>query len=435
MNFLLLLLQIPLLVYLIKKGRKQHSDPLLVNSYYYLLSFKVTAGLMVGLFYYNYYKTGDTIYYAETLQLLSELFYSSTYEYVCFLLGIEFPTSVQLLISGFESERTLVFIRLLSPLYIATGSNYWMLSVYLSLFSFLGFWKLSHTLLRLFDLKPLAVLLSFFVFPSVVFWSSGVLKESLVMGAIGYLLSIVLSILYRIEKVTFYKIFVFLLFPWILLQVKFYYFAVLFAVLLPYCVVKIISQYSPAIGNHKLYRIGVWLLMILACSYLVSFIHPMLSPDRVADLLHFSYKLTLERSGGENVFYFPELSSDWGSFLPHIPQALSYGLFGPYLWHCTKLISLFSGIENTVILILFITFILGNFKKESIARMDLEGWSVVLYTVVLAVLITIGTPNWGTLVRYKVGYLPFFLLFILNRNPFTDLLEEKFNLGKKSTKK
>ncbi len=82
MELLLLLIQIPFLIVLIKYLRKKHSDPLLTNSYYFILSFKVTAGIFLGLLYFNYYKEGDTIAYYLDLENLSNIFYTNKKEYI-----------------------------------------------------------------------------------------------------------------------------------------------------------------------------------------------------------------------------------------------------------------------------------------------------------------------------------------------------------------
>jgi hypothetical protein len=139
-----------------------------------------------------------------------------------------------------------------------------------------------------------------------------------------------------------------------------------------------------------------------------------------------NYLMTLKLSHHVNVFYFPDISNEFSNYVPYIPKALCYGLFGPFLWHCHKIISLFVGLENTFILILFIVFILTNFKKDILKRIDIEVVCIILYVIIMAVTITFASPNWGTLVRYKIGYLPFFLLVVLNNNPLIALLQEKF---------
>ena len=59
----------------------------------------------------------------------------------------------------------------------------------------------------------------------------------------------------------------------------------------------------------------------------------------------------------------------------------------------------------------------------------------IIYVSILAITMAFASPNWGSLVRYKVGYLPFFLLLILNNNPVIDQLEKRWSFGNLREKK
>lgn len=433
MELLLLLIQIPFLVYLIRYISKQHSDPLLINSYYYLLSIKVTFGFLLGIIYLNYYKGGDTLYYQSCFDELSGLFHKDFEAYCDLILRNKIPDGFANSTISF-SPRAFFFVRLMSPFYIATGSNYWMMAIYLSVFSFSGFWILSDTLIRLFKVNSLAILSAFFLFPSVIFWSSGVLKESLISGAIAYCISIALNAVHGTSRFTFVKIFVLLILSWILFMVKFYYFAVLFAILIPYCGAKILSLHWELFKHKRSYRIIAFLTFMIVFGILATLIHPLLHIDTIVSSLYYNYDTTLKVSKGQNTFVFEGLSTEALSFLPHALKALCNGLFGPFLWQSKKIISLIVGIENTLLLILFATFVLTNFRKDKLKKIDLEEVSLVLYVSILAIFMAFASPNWGSLVRYKIGYSPFFLLLILNRNPFITQLEERFSFLKRKDK-
>ncbi len=427
MELFLLLIQVPILVIIIKYVRKLNSTTLLVNSYYYILSFKVTAGLFLGVLYFNYYKQGDTIDFYHDLNMLNTIFYTDIKSYIDLIFFREVPSGFKNEIMSFRQQRAYTFIRILSPLYILTGSNYWMLSVYLSLFSFTGLWVLSNTLLKFYKLNPLAVLISFFVFPSVVLWSSGIIKESLIIGMMSIIISILLNKANSISRFSIASVLIIIIFSTLLLIIKFYYFAALVAVLLPYCLIKF---YALKFGEEKFkksYQMIVLLSLIVLSAFIATMSHSLLNLKVLSEVLFVNYSETLRNSEGLNVFIFEGINSTPESFIEHIPRALSYGLFGPFLWHCKKLISFVNGIENTIILVLFITFLLGNFIKGKILKIGIEEVSLCIYIAVLAVFMAFASPNWGTLVRYKIGYLPFFLLLILNNNVAITQLERKFN--------
>jgi preprotein translocase subunit Sss1 len=436
MELFLLLIQIPLLIFIIRYIRKLHSDSLLISSYYYLLSFKVTAGLCLGVLYFNYYKEGDTISYYNVLELFSKIGYLDVKNYLKLVFFSEIPVGFENQLQIINQPRVSLFIRVISPFYILSGSNYWLLSIYLSLFSFSGLWILSNTLLRLYKIKSWAIMIAFFICPSVVFWSAGFLKESLIIGIMGFLVSTLLNLIDRRMHFSSMKFILLLLFSYILLYIKFYYFAALFAILIPYGIVKYFSGIKGSIlQSKKSLRILCLFLIIIFVGFIISLAHEKLRIDTLAESIFLNYDSTLKASHGKNVFIFEGLNSNPASFPAHIPTALSYGLFGPFLWQCQNLLALFCGIENTVILIFFITFLLTNMKKEKMNKIDIEEISLIMYVSILAITMAFASPNWGSLVRYKVGYLPFFLLLILNNNPVIYLIEKRWNFLNRAEKK
>lgn len=436
MELFLLLLQIPLLIFIIKYIRKLHSDPLFVNAYYYLLSFKVTAGLVLGVLYFSYYKgEGDTVYYFHSFDFLSKAFYSNWEEYMKLIFLGEVSLGLKDGPMFFLDLRAYTFVRIISPIYILSGSNYWICSIYLSIFSFSGLWILSNSLIKLYKLKPLAVLISFFIFPSVVFWSSGIIKESLIIGVMCIIITIVLNLANHKKKMIALRIFVFVIFSCILFYIKFYYFAVLFSVLTPYALIKYFTYNVGFLKKYEFYSLSFFLLSLLFMAFIASYSYPLLHFNKIFGALYLNYSITLEHSSILNSYTFEGLSSDPVSFLSHIPKALFYGLFSPFLWQCKSVITMVNGIENTILLILFITFLLTNFRKEKLVKIDIEVISLVVYVATLAIFMAFASPNWGSLVRYKVGYLPFFLLLILNNNPAIIQLEKMFSFLNRSEKK
>ncbi len=435
MEIVLLLIQIPLLIVIIRYIRKLHTNSLLINSYYYILSFKVTAGFMLGIIYFNYYKNGDTINYGKDLDFLSGIFYSDFKSYLELILTGKTASEVKTGLINYRDIRAFAFVRMISPFYIISGSNYWICSIYLSLFSFSGLWILSNKLFKIYKVKPLALLISFFLFPSVIFWSSGMIKESIAIGMIGFISSIILDLANRQNNFTIVKFFLLLLFSYCLFILKYYYFAVLFAIIVPYGLIKYLSLRIDLFATNKRYRISALILLILLLVFMASFFHPLLHFDKISEALYLNYTKSLNKSTIYNSYTFSGLTSDPKSFLCHLPQAIIYGLFGPFLWQTYKLITTLNGIENTILLILFVTFILNSIKTKEINKTDIEETSIVIYIFILAVFMAFASPNWGSLVRYKIGYLPFFLLLILNSNPIIFQLEKRFSFLNLSEKK
>lgn len=85
-----------------------------------------------------------------------------------------------------------------------------------------------------------------------------------------------------------------------------------------------------------------------------------------------------------------------------------------------------AAVENLFLLVLSC---LGTISLVSVRkshhRMLIFGAGV--YIVLLCVFITLSTPNFGTLSRYRVGFIPYFVFLLLCSAPVLRILQSSFN--------
>ena len=108
------------------------------------------------------------------------------------------------------------------------------------------------------------------------------------------------------------------------------------------------------------------------------------------------------------------------------PQAVWVALFRPYLWESTNVVMFISGFENIILLLLtvFVIAKTGIFRFWRIILKDPYIFFSVVFVLAFAFAIGISSYNFGTLVRYKIPLIPYFLsaLVIINsmrRKPST----------------
>ena len=103
--------------------------------------------------------------------------------------------------------------------------------------------------------------------------------------------------------------------------------------------------------------------------------------------------------------------------LSKAPAAITAGLFRPFLWEVRNIVMLLSGIEGAILM--FLTFrILWKMRVFGIARYFAKNHLLVfalIFSLFFAFSVGISTSNFGSLVRYRIPVLPFFVgsLFIL----------------------
>jgi hypothetical protein len=109
---------------------------------------------------------------------------------------------------------------------LITFNNYWITSLYFSFASFCGAWILVKQIIGFSPSAKNVAMASFLFFPSVVFWSSGLIKESLAMASLFFLCSLFVKAWQR--KTPGWIEYLFLIVSlWVLWNLKYYYLAVL----------------------------------------------------------------------------------------------------------------------------------------------------------------------------------------------------------------
>jgi hypothetical protein len=436
MSIISYLVNIPLLLFFTLWFRKKFKHEPLRQYYDAALVLKIAAGISLALIYLFYYNMiGDTFDLYERSTKLTSIFWNEPKEFLkIFFFNSHYPQCNGCdkdLILGFSIQkdpRTIFYIKVLSIVNIFTFSNFWITSVYLSFFSFLGFYQLSNSILKIFNISKIAVALSFLFFPSVLLWSSGVMKESIVMGSMAFLICIVLQWLYKLEKVSLKKVLFLLLVAFIVFKVKYYYFAILIPVLASFSFVKIVQERNRRIAESTLLQLLLFLAAFGGITLAVSRLHPNLNLDYFSEALIYSYDTMIQASFGKNIFYFEGIEPGFANILGYFPEAVFTGLFRPFIWETHNLLGLFTALENLIIFIFFVLTLVAlivDLVNKKPVRITVAYTAMIVYVVLLAFIIPIASPNWGSLARYKIGYLPFLILLLSIRNPFINLISKK----------
>jgi hypothetical protein len=285
--------------------------------------------------------------------------------------------------------------------------------LYFSLLSFFASWKLSNTLIHYYPSKETSIIASFLILPSVVFWSSGIVKESIALATLYYILHVFL-LFYKESKITWYRIGLLLVGTWLLFTLKYYY----VAVLMPVLITTLLHQkLCERVKTGSLWlEFSLWVFIFAGLSLGVTQLHPNFYLDRFLSVLYTNYQDFIGFSQAGDVMVFPSFQKTWGSVILLSPWAFFSGIFRPFLWESTNLFQVIASIENLILLLLTITALpsLRMLSKQSDRMLLL---AALVYCFTLGTFLTLSTPNFGTLIRYRVGFLPIVVFLITATNP------------------
>ncbi len=383
------------------------------------LALKVLAGMALGYFYWRIKGFGDTIGFHEEGLKLAQWAAEDFGAYVRFLFAggvIPFDSSFN------YSPRALYVSKWASVIYLAGPSSYWLSSVYFSLIAWAGLWTLTMVLVRIHWKWLMGALFSLMYFPSVLFWSSGLTKESLAVGALGVLLAALLSIGQRVGFRRWVAVILLILTGYILWQVKYYYAAVLLLSLIAGFILR-----SPQLRTGTGYRLLILTATAAAGWIFLGWLNPNLVPSYLPEVVYDQYLTFINQSDPGKYIEFSTLCPEWGCLILTLPFATLAGLFFPLPFDAWSVWTMLAGFENVVLIGLGLAFLISLRKSSS--RFTTMHWSAWFYCLLLAGFLAMSAPNIGTLVRYRVGFLPVFLLLITLNNSYfcrwAEALKEK----------
>lgn len=414
--FIYLLFIYIILVLFAKK--RYGNDPITYKHFMWGFTVRAIGAISIGLIYQFYYGFGDTFGFyhmgkfftlltqyepGETSNILllgdKQYFISKAYQY------------------GFSSwyafnPSTVVIARICALTNMVSFGYYLPSSLFFALFSFSGVWKLYRVFTSLFPSlrRELAIFILFL--PSVFFWGSGILKDSITMGALGWLTWAGFNV-FIIRKKFLISLILGIISFYIIYQIKEY----IALAYLPALAAWIAFNYVNTIGN----KAGKQLIVIcFIFSILVGFalIGSSLDSEFSESSLNAVTQQAVatqreihELSAG-SAYSLGNYEPGLGGFLKLMLPALVVTLFRPFIWEISSPFSILSAIESTF----FIWITLKTFKEAGLKFFfkTLFNSPVILFCLSFAILfaipVGIASGNFGSLVRYKIPCMPFYLI-------------------------
>lgn len=390
---------------------------------YFLPAFatRIFGALILGFIYQFYYHGGDTYnYHTLGSRHVWEAFMDSPEKGFKLLfwnggdeIGIyQYSSKVYFL----RDPSSFMVVRIAAFLDLFTFSAYSSTAILFGVFSFIGCWMLFKTFVGIYPHlhKPIAWATLFV--PSVFFWGSGLLKDTLTLSALG------------MATYYFYKIFV-------QKRVGLWSFIMLaFSIVLIFAIKKyIVICFLPAVilwlmlknvsnFNSLMFKILMTPIILviggIAAYYAVVKVgqsDQRYRVDQIAETARVTAYDIAYQSGRDagSKYTLGELDGTFSGLLKLAPQAINVSLFRPYLWEVRNPLMLLSALESLAILFLTVYVI---WKKAKVLGKAFSAPDVVFamaFSVPFAFAVGVSTYNFGTLSRYKIPLVPFYLLALI----------------------
>jgi hypothetical protein len=390
-----------------------------VNRVYFFpaLTVRIIGALAIGFIYQFYYDGGDTFnYHTHGSRQIWEAFMESSKK--GYRLFINNPSDMHDVhkyasrILFYKDPSSFAVIRLAFIFDLFTFSSYAATAVLFALVGFVGSWMFFLTFYEEYPHLHRGIAIASFFIPSVFFWGSGLLKDTITLGLLGiavyntyrvfivkrFFLHHIFFLLLALYGISVIKVYILLTFlPAAIVWIFMYNLnrlrsAALKAIIFPFVVVFAIglgayAVFKAAEGNAK---------------YAIDKI------GETAQVTAYDIRYYTGKNAGSG-YSLGDLDGSVGSMIRLAPQAINVALFRPYLWEVRNPLMLLSAMESltffVVVLYLMISMKFRFFKTFTNANILF----LVIFALMFAFGVGVSTFNFGTLVRYKIPMLPFFV--------------------------
>jgi hypothetical protein len=294
-------------------------------------------------------------------------------------------------------------------------------SLFFCMFSMIGTVAIYKTVQKYFENLKLILQFTLLYLPSLFIWTSGVLKEGILIMAIGLMFYAVHVILEN--KINKKALFLILLTLFLMMYLKFY---VLLA-FIPSIIAFILAHYL-SFKKASVYTIVVLLFSLLAFN--TKHIPPHIDFVKVLVRKQQDFKRLAEWQNAGSEFELTSLEPHFWGVIKVVPEGLFNCFTRPLPWNAKSMIYYPAIIENIFIFMLLMGCILALVNKEIYFKKNAYNLLLFcfIFTFLLFIIIGITTPVSGALVRYKVPALPFLtlgLLYLLQNSKNLNFIERK----------
>ena len=399
----------------------------------------VSAFCIVYLFYY---RGGDTINYFLGSKAIANLLLQN------FEIGWEVllnTDSTYNNISSFnyetgyfpsymwKSDNTAAVCRFSAPFSLISNNSFFATSFLVASLSYIGIWKIFRLFNSLYsgNTKMLAYIILFL--PTLIFWGSGIMKDSYVLGATCWITYNFHQIFILRKKLLINSLFLGLnLF--IILNTKAY----VILSLIPGMLLWVNSAYLKNAKGilSKIITIPMLILFVgfggfYAINNLSSLMGVYGDVDSAIEQAKIIQEdLLREEQYGNNNYELGEIDGSVAGMVTMAPVAIFTAIYRPLPWEIGSPMMVISVFENSILLIMTI-FILFRVNPYRIIIIILSE-PILLYSFVFSILFAFGVgiagTNFGALVRYKVPLIPFYfpMIFLIYKINIDSKIKNNF---------
>lgn len=394
-----------------------------INRKYFTQSLqsKFAGAIALGLIYYFYYDGGDTTLYFDLARYISRSFYESPSAFFKLIFSpidtndVSLHRYIGMNLFYMKGDReTYFFIRFVAVFNLLSFNTYAVSAMFFACISMVGTWAIYLVFIDIYPMLTKQLSVAILFIPSVVFWGSGMMKDSITLGAIG---TIFYGFYYVfIKKKNIMKGAILLAIGlFIIIAIRVHYLYCLLPALLFWLYLKfrdnIKSKALKAIVTPFLLGFGLILGYFAATSLTEESSYNI---DNLANKTKITSNY-LQAVGQGSAYNLGENDGTLTGMMRLFPQAVGTALFRPFLWEARNPVVLVAALESSFFLFMTLR-LFYKVKLRRLIRVVFDEHVVFVslaFAIAFSYSVGVASGNFGTLVRYKIQMMPFYMAALI----------------------
>lgn len=387
------------------------------------LLLKIFGAIAVGLIYQFYYSGGDTFaYHTHGSRHIWEAFIDSPdVGLKIFFRGDRTGAGIYKYASRiwmYKDPNSFFIIQIAFLFDLLTFSTYSATAVLFAVLSFVGGWLLFQTFYKRYPEEHKWVAIACLFVPSVIFWGSGILKDSITLACLG-ISTYCIDQLFLQKRFSVFSAMALMVSFFVIFSVKKY----ILLSFLPAALIWIFFSYVSAIRSAAVRMLTIPVVAIVCALLGYLTIRQVGEGDsryslekigETARITAYDIRYGWGARMGENSGYtLGELDGSMGSMIKLAPAAINVSLFRPYLWEVRNPLMLISALESLLCLIVSLWILIKVKARILFYLKKPDVLFCLIFALVFAFAVGISTYNFGSLSRYKIPLLPYYGLALV----------------------
>lgn len=407
------------------------------------LLLKIFGAICLGLVYFFYYKGGDTLNYHYTASAFVDVMINNPDDFLYLYFDKPHLSELYLMNSNYDftywvNDKYAFFVsKCFMPIVLICGKSYMATAVVTATLCYLGVWRLFLVFVREFPRLENQFAWSILYVPSVIFWGSGIMKDSITFSATCfYVHGFYWFFTQRKWKLSYISALIFG--TYMLLSIKPY---ILFALLpgsilwfIALRVTKIKNAFVKVMFAPTLLAVGVVIAV-----YVLQQLGDALgqySVEKVIKTASQGQQDLKQNYYGGNTFNIGDYEPTVAGLLSVAHSAIFAALFRPTFLDVRNVVMGICAIENMFILgfTIYLLVKLKIFRFFSLITSHPLLMFSFIFSIFFAFSVGVSISNFGALVRLKIPCIPFFLSSLvilnemLNQSSYKRRMEQKVSI-------